>query len=513
MFSLASSNSTIAKNSLYLYLRMLVVMFVNLYMVRVLLVALGQEDYGLYTLVAGIINLLSFLNTTMSGATSRFLTYDLGLGDLKKVNETFRVAFFLHIGIALLLLVLAETIGLWFVNARLNVPEHRLLATNVIYQVATIAMLVKVLQVPFNASVLANEKMNIYAGIEIVYTFLLLGGVLLLSYYTGDRLIAYGVLLMVATILNALGYVIYGKMRLPECREVKPIYKKEALLPMLSFSGWDLYGNLCAAARAQGLAVLLNHFFGALLNAAAGVAGQIQAAVLAFTSAVTATFRPQIIKSYSVGDYERLQRLLGLSLTLGAFLFALVGVPIYFELPYILQLWLGTPPEHTYELARLMLVASFFGVLNSVLIIPIHATGRIKMLSFLGGTLHLLVLPLGYMLLLWDVHPTMVYWANVVGMFLSLVFSLVLLHRMLPLLRVEQLLCRDLFATWLCLFFSLLAPIATTRWGLSESFFRLCLTLGVYAVWIAALFYTLKLSASERGFIKHWVVQKLSRRA
>lgn len=486
------------------------VMILNLYMVRAVLVALGQEDYGLYTLVAGIVNLLSFLNTTMSGATSRFLTYDSGKGDIRQVNQTLRTAIFLHIAIALALFILAETIGLWFVNAKLTIPENRLWATNVVYQTAIFCMVLRILQVPFNADVLANERMNVYAWIEIGYTIFLVLGVVALNTYKGDRLVGYGILLLVAATINSFSYVLYAKRRLPECYNITPLYKKYLLRPMLAFSGWDLYGNLCASVRVQGVAILLNRFFGPLLNAAAGIAGQIQAAVLAFTSAVTSAFRPQIIKSYSIGDYSRLRRLLGLSMALGVFLFSLIGVPIYFELPYIIKLWLGTPPEYTYELARLMLMASFWGIINSIFIIPIHATGRIRLLSFIGGSFHLLVLPVGYMVLVISPVPTFAYWVNCIMMFVSFLFSFGLLNRMIPELNLKQLFLKDLLPMLLSVVLSLIIPILINLIGLEQGGLKLCITTLIYAPSLASLVYWLKLGALEKKYVKSWIRKKFN---
>lgn len=484
-------------------------MTLNLYMVRAILIALGQEDYGIYTLVAGIVNLLSFLNSTMSGATSRFLTYDLGQGDIKQVNKTFRVAITLHIGIAIALFLLAETIGLWIINYKLAIPENRLLATNIVYQTSIGCMVARILQVPFNASILSNEKMNVYAWIEICYTLLLVFGINILKFYNGDRLISYGSLLFFSTIISCTAYIMYAKHNFAECNNISPLYEKQLLKPMLTFSGWDLYGNMCASARVQGLSILLNKFFGPLLNAAAGVAGQIQAAVLAFTTAVTSAFRPQIIKCYSIGDFVKLRKLLGLSINLGIFLFTIIAIPIYFELPYILKLWLGTPPIHTDTLARLMLIACFWGVINSILIIPIHSTGRIKTLSFVGGSLHLVVLPLGYILLLIDSNPASTYWANCIGMFSSAIFTFTLLKKMLPQLNLWSLIINEIFPIFFCVTLSLVILIGLRYiGGIEEGLHRLCIIGIVYTTTLAFLVYHIRLSAKEKIAIKSFISNK-----
>lgn len=391
------NNKRIAKNTLMLYIRMLLSIVVSLYTSRVVLQTLGVDDYGIYGVVGGVVAMFSFLNASMSGATSRFITFALGKGDSKDVNETFSTALIIHIGIAIAIVLLAETVGLWFLEYKLVIPEVRLPAARIVYQFSILAMAVQVTQVPYNASIISYEKMDVYAYVELLNVFLKLGIVYILLIGNFDKLTLYAFLVLAVNTIIAFTYRIYCLRHFETCK-FHWIIKKEKLFPMLSFSGWDLYGNLCYTVRQQGVNMLINMFFGVALNAASSVATSVQGVVSSLSANVIQAFRPQIIKQYASGNITEMESLMCNSVKYSLILFLMLCVPLSFVMYPIMHLWLGIVPEMAPEFCVFLLLISMFNLVNSVLCIAIHASGNIKSLSLVTGTIYLLTIPLIYVL-------------------------------------------------------------------------------------------------------------------
>ena len=388
----SANNKRIAKNTIALYIRMLVSLIINLYTSRVILEVLGVSDFGIYNLIGGIVVLMAVLNTSMSGATSRFLTFDIGRGDIQHLKYTFCSALQLHFIIAIIVLIVGETIGLWFVNTQIVIPIERMYAANWVYQMSLLVMLVGIMQVTFSANVIAREHMDGYAAIEIVNVIMKLCIVLSLSLVKSDRLIAYSTLLAALSILIFSIYVIYCKRKFTECNFSTTLHKN-ILKPILKFCLLDLYGNVCVSICYQGRNILINQFFGVVYNAAAGVATQASAAVEVFTRNIIQAFRPQIIKEYSVNNIMRMQRLITLASIICALLMGCIITPLYLNMDYIMQLWLKTVPPEAVRFCQIMLIIQFIGLLNQIIVIGVHATGEIKVLSYFGGTVFLFVMP------------------------------------------------------------------------------------------------------------------------
>lgn len=393
----SSNNKRIAKNTLMLYIRMLLSIVVSLYTSRVVLQTLGVDDFGIYGIVGGVVAMFSFLNASMSGATSRFITFALGKGNMKDVNETFSTALIIHIGIALAIVLLAETVGLWFLEEKLVIPEERMFAARIVYQFSILAMAVQVTQVPYNASIISYEKMDVYAYVELLNVFLKLGIVYLLMIGTLDKLILYAVLVFSVNTVVALTYRIYCMRHFETCR-FHWVIQKEKLIPMLSFSSWDLYGNMCYSLRQQGINMLINIFFGVTYNAASSVASSVQSSVLSLSANVVQAFRPQIIKQYAHGNYVEMEKLMCNSTKYSLLLFLMLCVPLSYVMYPVMELWLGMVPEFAPEFCMILLLISLFNLINSVLCTAIHATGNIKALSFFAGTIYLTTIPIVYIL-------------------------------------------------------------------------------------------------------------------
>ena len=422
-----SNNKRIAKNTLMLYVRMLLTMAVSLYTSRVVLDVLGVEDYGIYNVVGGVVAMFSFLNASMGGATSRFITFEIGKQDDNKVKEVFSSALTIHIIIALIVLLLGETIGLWFLENKLVIPENRMFSARIIYQLSLISVILSITQVPYNAMILSYEKMNVYAYVEILNSILRLSVVFLISFSNSfDKLILYAVLILSVSALIMLIYRGYSMRTFPTCRYTFR-WDWAKIKPMLAFSGWDLYGNASVVARTQGVNMLLNIFFGPALNAASGIATQVQGAVMSFAGNILAAFRPQIVKSYAQKEYKRTIELVENAAKLSFILLLILSLPIIVEMPFILSIWLKDVPEYTVIFCRLTLAFNFFANLSSVVISAIHATGKIKRPSLINGTLYLSVIPISYVAYKMGIDPWISYAINVFMVllgFLSNVYTL-----------------------------------------------------------------------------------------
>lgn len=426
-----SNNKRIAKNTIMLYIRMLLSMVVSLYTSRVVLNTLGVEDFGIYGVVGGVVAMFGFLNASMSGATSRFLTYEMGRGDEQRLRDTFSSALLVHIGIALVVLFLAETIGLWFLVHKLVIPEERMFAAHVVYQLSILSAMISMTQVPYNATIIAHEKMDIYAYVELLNVSLKLLIVFLLPVLGHDKLIVYGILVFVVSVLIALIYRWNCFNRYQESH-FRFVFNKNIIYPMLSFSGWDLYGNMGFTVRQQGLSFIINIFFGPALNAASGIASTVQGVILSFINNIIIAFRPQIIKKYSQGEVIEMNHLMILALQLCILLFGILTIPMLFEISYILKLWLFTVPDKTIEITRIILLTNLLVLINLLIIIPIHATGEIKVLSFVCGTFNWGVLIPVYLIFYFGGSIELAYWGIFVFTFINQIAIFCVLKRNIP---------------------------------------------------------------------------------
>lgn len=387
--STSENNKRIAKNTLMLYIRMLLSMVVSLYTSRVVLDVLGVEDYGIYGVVGGVVAMFSFLNASMAGATSRFLTFEMGRGDEQRLKDTFSSALIIHIGIALVVFILAETVGLWFLCNKLVIPAERMEAAHWVYQLSIIGMAVNVTQVPYNASIIAHEKMEVYAYIELLHVFLKLGIVYLLVLGNFDKLILYAILILAINILIAGIYRFYCLKHYKESRFEFRI-NKDVSKGIVSFSLYNLFGNMGSVVNTQGTNFVINIFFGVLYNAAASVATTISGIVTGFASNIMTAFRPQITKSYAQGDIFQFQSLLLWALKAILLIYALIAIPVAFSIKELLSLWLVEVPPSTDIFCQLLLISIFFETARYVVIMGIHATGNVKRVSLFSGFTFLL---------------------------------------------------------------------------------------------------------------------------
>lgn len=390
-----NNNKTIAKNTIMLYIRMIITMAVSLYTSRVILQTLGVVDFGVYSVVGGVITMFSFFNTSMSGATSRFLTYELCIGDRKRLNATFSSSLILQIGIALLITVLCESIGIWFLENKLVIPEDRMYAARWVLQLSILSMVINVTQVPYTASIISHERMDIFAYIEIIRSILNLLIVYLLVIGNFDKLIFYAILICIVSTIITLIYRIVCLRRFSECK-FKFVWEREIMKPMLSFSGWDLYGNMSVMARIQCVNMLLNMWFGPVMNAASDIATKIQNVVISLSGSVSTAIRPQIVKCYSQKENNHMLSLMRNGGRITFILMLYIAVPLIVESDYILKLWLGIVPEHTEVLLRYVIVWNLITVMNITPNFVVQAIGDVKFQSIASGTIYLSIIPVTY---------------------------------------------------------------------------------------------------------------------
>lgn len=391
----SNQKKLLIKNSAALYMRMMLTIVIGLYTSRVVLEALGVDDYGIYNIVGGVVGLTSFLNASMSSASSRFITYELGKGDFSNLLKTFETSITIHLGIAVLVFIICETIGIWFINYKLVLPPGSLSAANLVFQMSILSTCVSIIQVPYSASIMAHEKMNVYAYIEILNSILKLGIALILLNSADNKLELYSLLLAISSIVIFLIYYMYGRIHFRECR-FKPIIERTFLKPMLSYSGWDMLGNLSVTAKQQGGAIVLNLFYGVIANAASGIANVVNGTILGLSQIVMTAFRPQIIKNYSMGEIDEFLKLTHLSFKIALIFYACVSIPVFICMDNLLFIWLGNPPEYSNQFCRILLISGFFNIVSVVFITGIHATGKIKIMNIIGLACNFLTIIGGY---------------------------------------------------------------------------------------------------------------------
>lgn len=409
----SENNKRIAKNTLLLYFRMLLLMVVSLYTSRVTLAALGVEDYGIYNVVGGVVAMFSMLSGSLSAAISRFITFELGRGDKERLKTVFSTSVNIQIGLAIIIMVLAEIGGVWFLNCKMNIATERLLAANWVLQCSIITFMINLISVPYNAAIIAHERMSAFAYISILEAVLKLLVVYLLYVTLYDRLIVYAVLLCLVAIALRLIYGIYCKRNFEECT-YHFIYDKSILRSMTGFAGWNFIGVASSALRGQGVNIVINLFCGAAVNAARAISFQVNNAVNSFASNFMTAINPQITKSYASDNYGYMMQLIFQGARLSYYLLLFISLPLILEADTVLKLWLEEVPEHTTLFVQLILVFGMEEALSNPLITAMLATGDIKKYQLTVGGLQLMNFPVSYMLLKFGLFPEVTIIAAIV---------------------------------------------------------------------------------------------------
>lgn len=505
-----SNNKRIAKNTMMLYIRMLLSMVVSLYTSRVVLEVLGVEDYGIYGVVGGVVAMFSFLNASMAGATSRFLTFEMGKGDAQRLRDTFSSALIIHIGIALVVLLLAETVGMWFLNNKLVIPEARMGAAHWVYQLSILGMVVSVTQVPYNASIIAHEKMDIYAYIELLHVLLKLGIVFLLKIGNFDRLVLYALLVLIVNVLIAGAYRFYC-VRHYEESHFRFQFNKDISKGILSFSLYNLLGNMGWVVNAQGTTFVINMFFGVVYNAAASIGTTITSVVSGFSANILTAFRPQVTKTYAQGDIHQFQSLLLWALKAMLLVYALIAIPVGITIKELLALWLVEVPPCADIFCQLLLITIFFETLRNVIVMGIHATGRVRNVSLFSGISFMLNPFIIYVLYRFGLPVSVAYVSVIfVNIFLCVVDIFILYH------NVRNLSIKDFILSIFKVVFVVLVSIFTLHW-VSQFYtsIKLVNIIGVASIsslLLGLLSYYIVLNNIQRLMVVDFIRKKLQKR-
>lgn len=393
-----SDNKRVAKNTLVLYFRMLFMMLIGLYTSRINLQSLGVEDFGIYSVVGGIVVMFSIINGSITASISRFLTFEIGTGNMEKLKKVFSTSVTIQIGISLLILLLAETIGLWFLNHKMVIPESRMYAANWVYQFSIMTFILNLISMPYNACIVAHEKMSAFAWITIYDAI----AKLLIAWLTFiapmDKLIFFSGFIVFIAFTQRMIYTSYCIRHFEECH-YKFLIDKELINKMSGFAGWTLIGSSSAILRDVGGNIVINLFCGPIVNAARAIANRINSAVLGFAGSFMTAINPQITKSYASGDYEKMMGTIYKGAKFSFFLLLLLGLPVIMESEYIIHLWLGQVPEHTVLFVQLTILYAMSESISNPLVTAMLATGKIRNYQIVVGGLQMLNLPISYICL------------------------------------------------------------------------------------------------------------------
>ncbi len=403
-----SDNSIrIARNTMMLYIRTIVTILVALYTSRVVLNLLGEEDYGVYTIVGGVVVLFAFAQAAMANATQRFLNFEMGRGaGADHVSKIFSVSVVLHIAIALLVVVLCETVGVWFVVSRLNIPDDRVGAAMWVYQLSIATAALGVVRVPFHASIIAHERMSFYAYVSIVESLLNLSIVGVLAVVNSGRLVLYSAMILGLSVVVLGCYMIYCRRRIGRSTRFEFQRDRGQYINLLSFSGWNLLGSASSVLAPQGVNILINIFFGVVVNAAVGVATQVQMAVWAFASNFQMAFNPQLVRSYAAGEQRYFEKLICQTSKSSFMLLYIIVLPLFISAQSVLALWLGDVPQFTLQFTRGFLIFLLFEATSSPIWVAVNGVGQIKWYQIILSTIIILNLPVAWLLFKLGYDPT-----------------------------------------------------------------------------------------------------------
>lgn len=411
---------------------MFITLLVSLYTSRIILNALGVTDYGIYNVVGGIVAIFGFLNSAMVSSTQRYMSYELGRNNVNNLKIVYSTSLIIHIIISIFIIIFAETIGLWLIYNKLSIPESRFEAALYVYHISIITFILNILRVPDNSLIIAFEKMSAFAYISIADVILKLIIVLILPYYNYDKLILYAILLMGVTLSTNIIYRLYCNKKIQNSKITTLQFKKEYFIKMFSFSGWSLFGNLSSSLSKYGINILLNVFFGPIVNAARGLSYQVQAAVINFSSNFIMAVNPQIIKSYASGDIIYLNKLINSSSKLSYYLLFIVSLPIILNSEYILKIWLGSVPEYSSEFVNLIIINSLIDVLSSPIQTAVQATGRIKGYQIIIGGILLLNLPISYIILKLYGNVYSPFYISIILSLIAMIARYIVIKRLTP---------------------------------------------------------------------------------
>ena len=493
------NNKRIAKNTLVLYFRMLFLMLISLYTSRVILDALGVEDYGIYNVVGGFVSMFALISSALTSACSRFLNFELGKGDSERQNVVFSTAVTIQCGLAILVAVLSEAIGVWYVNNVMVLPLERLTAANWCFQFSVFNFCMNLITVPYNASIIAHEKMKAFAYVSIFQGLAQLGISFMVYYEPFDRLVFYALMLMILQFLIRYMYQVYCRKHFEECH-YRFVIDKPLLKHMLSYSLWHLIGNGSAVLKNHGVNLVLNFFFGPAVNAARGLANHVDNAVNQFVSNFMMAMNPQITQSYSRGDLRDMFQLVNRGSRFSFYLLFVLALPVIINADYILHIWLKEVPAHTVAFVQLTLISMMITSVSKSLITAQNATGDVRNYQLIVGGILLLNLPVSYLFLCFGMEPEIVVVVAIVVEILAFLARMYMLPFTIksfkPLLFIRDVILKCLVV----IVFAVPIPVLIYIY-MPENFYTFVLNVCVCILNSAMVIYYVGCNANERAII------------
>lgn len=497
------NNKRIAKNSIFMAIRMVFVLLLTFYTTRVILNILGVEDYGVYNVVCGFVSMFAFLNTSMSNSIQRFFNYELGKNGEEGANKVYNTALFIQVILAIIIIALTESFGIWYLHNKMVIPEVRMYAAEFIFQFSVFSFMFLILQAPYTAAVMAHERMDFYALISVLDAVLKLGIVFAIPLFPGDKLIVYGVLFALISVLNFFLYYLYCKRSFPEIH-IRRTFDKTLFRAMLGFSGWNIFGSISSVMKEQGINLVLNFFFGPVVNAARGVAAQVNGGLQSFVSNITTPVRPQVVQSYAKGEFCRTMTLTYSVSKLSCCFLYLCALPVTLEIDFILRIWLGDfVPKHTSTFVIIVILTSFVNNLNAAVSGVIHASGKMMVYQTVTSTISVLSVPTAFMGLKLGMSPEFA---------LLMVFAWAALSQVASLIILKSIITYSLKDYLKNVLWPLLAVIILTCWPsllvhifLPVGFLRLFTVCTLSVVIVSAGIYAVVLNKSERKLINSFL--------
>ena len=497
-----SNNKRLAKNTLFMYFRMIFVMVISLFTSRINLQMLGVEDYGIYNVVGGFVAMFSVFSNALSAAIQRFITYELGKDTNSRINKVFSTSVTVMIAIALVLMLSADIVGVWFVNNKMVLPPERITAAVWVLHFSVITFGINLISVPYNAVIVAHERMSVFAYVSIYEVIAKLVVCYCLYISPIDKLVLWAIMIAVVQISIRIFYGSYCKRKFAEC-SYKPLFDKTLFNEIAKYAGWSTFGLVAYTCYTQGINMVLNLFFGPIINAARGIAVQVQSAVQGFSTNFQIAMNPQIIKSYAQQDMDRLHSLLFAGTRFCYYVLLLLSLPIILQTPMILRLWLGEFPDHTVNFVRLILViitfdSSFGGPISTAQ----TATGKIKVYQLVVGGIMLSILPVSYLILkVWHTCPETVYYVYLGAVLIAHIARMIIIRNMVNISLLKYL---EVSVKPICLvtLLSLPLPLIANFYMPKDSLFSFLIVCTISVLCVASTVYFIGITPSERLLIK-----------
>ena len=488
-----------------LYIRMLFSMVVSLFTTRVVLDTLGASDYGIYNLVGGVVGLMGMVTSLLSQGTSRFITIALGKNNAEELKHTFSASITIHLILAAIILALGEAIGPWLIG-RLNIPVERMGAAQFVFQLSLVAAIVGIIQSPYNAAIMAHERMNVYAYISIWDVLAKLAIVYMLTIIEIDKLKLYSLLFFVVGIITAMMYLFYCRKHFAECRSIvlkpdKTLYKE-----IFNYTGWNAIGSLAFTMNGQGITILLS-VFGTAVNAARGIAGSVSGVVYKFVDSFQAAAKPQIVKLCAVHDYDGMNSLIMRVSKFSSYLMGLIGIPLFLEMEYVLQLWLKEVPEYTVVFARLTLIQGLIQAMDFPIGSGIHAVGKMKLPNITSAFIYMAILPVSYIVIKLGASPKITYILVICVYPIAMFMDLYIINKYTGFASIKFIF-NVMFKSVALIFCSAFVTYLISCYNIEAVFLRLVATTVLSSLIFLPLVYLIGLTRGERMFVKKFINEK-----